>query len=107
MSNDLVFEPSAAAKAQTHTTKAQYDELYARSVNDPNGFWAEQAKRLDWIKAPTKIKNTSYEYPDISIKWFEDGVLNVTLNCLDRHLETRATKWPSSGKATRPAQTAN
>ncbi len=84
-----VFQPSEAAKARTLTTKAQYDEMYARSINDPEGFWAEQAQRLDWIRAPTKIKNTSYEYPNISIKWFEDGVLNVSANCIDRHLETR------------------
>ncbi|MDR3473524.1 MAG: acetate--CoA ligase [Devosia sp.] len=69
--------------------RSEYDEMYERSVKDPEGFWAEQAKRVDWIKAPTKIKNTSYAYPDISIKWFEDGVLNITANCLDRHLKTR------------------
>src|SRR5690606_12120447 len=90
MSENLVFEPSEAAKARTLTTKAQYREMYARSVSDPDGFWAEQAKRLDWIKAPTKIKNTSFAYPDISIKWYEDGVLNVSANCLDRHLKTRS-----------------
>ncbi|MBN9345035.1 MAG: acetate--CoA ligase [Devosia sp.] len=89
MSENLVFEPSDAAKARTLTTKAQYDEMYARSISDPDGFWAEQAKRLDWIKAPTRIKNTSFEYPNISIKWFEDGVLNVSANCIDRHLATR------------------
>jgi acetyl-CoA synthetase len=89
MSDNLVFEPSEAAKARTLTTKAQYDEMYARSISDPDGFWAEQAKRLDWIKPPTKIKNTSFAYPDISIKWYEDGVLNVSANCIDRHLETR------------------
>ncbi|MBL8597822.1 MAG: acetate--CoA ligase [Devosia sp.] len=89
MSENLVFEPSDAAKARTLTTKAQYDEIYARSISDPDGFWAEQAKRLDWIKAPTRIKNTSFEYPNISIKWFEDGVLNVSANCIDRHLATR------------------
>ena len=63
--------------------------MYARSISDPDGFWAEQAKRIDWIKSPTKIKNTSFAYPDISIKWFEDGVLNISANCLDRHLEKR------------------
>ncbi|MGB3337540.1 MAG: acetate--CoA ligase [Devosia sp.] len=89
MSEQLVFQPSAAAIARTHVTKAQYDELYARSVSDPDGFWAEQAKRLDWVKFPSKIKNTSFAYPDISIKWYEDGVLNVSYNCLDRHLATR------------------
>ena len=89
MSENLVFQPSEAAKARTLTTKAQYDEMYARSVSDPDGFWKEQSQRIDWIKAPTRIKNTSYVYPDISIKWFEDGVLNITANCIDRHLSKR------------------
>jgi acetyl-CoA synthetase len=90
MSESLVFAPSAAAVARTRTTAAQYEEMYARSLNDPEGFWKEQSQRIDWIKAPTKIKNTSYVYPDISIKWFEDGVLNISYNCVDRHLATRA-----------------
>jgi acetyl-CoA synthetase len=86
MNDTLVFPPSGPAKARTYTTAAQYEEMYARSVNDPDGFWKEQAQRIDWIKAPTRIKNTSYAYPDISIKWFEDGVLNISANCVDRHL---------------------
>ena len=89
MTNNLVFEPSAEAKARTWTTAAQYEELYARSVNDPEGFWREHGQRLDWIKPYTKVKNTTYEYPDISIKWFEDGELNLSANCIDRHLEKR------------------
>ncbi|SMQ67032.1 acetyl-coenzyme A synthetase [Devosia lucknowensis] len=86
MSEQLLFQPSAAAIARTHTTAEQYDALYQRSITDPDGFWAEQAKRLDWVRFPTKIKNTTFAYPDVSIKWFEDGVLNVAANCIDRHL---------------------
>jgi acetyl-CoA synthetase len=67
----------------------QYEALYRRSVEDPAGFWAEQAKRLDWIKPPTKIKDTSYT-GNVHIKWYEDGVLNASANCLDRHLAKRA-----------------
>jgi acetyl-CoA synthetase len=89
MSDTQIFPPSPQAVARTLTTKAQYDAMYARSLTDPDGFWAEQAKRLDWFKFPTKIKNTSFAYPDVSIKWFEDGALNVSYNCLDRHLEKR------------------
>src|SRR5690606_34834587 len=89
MTNNLVFEPSAEAKARTWTTAAQYEEMYARSVNDPEGFWREHGQRLDWIKPYTKVKNTTYEYPDISIKWFEDGELNLSANCIDRHLGKR------------------
>ncbi len=69
-----------------------YDEMYARSVKDPNGFWAEQARRIDWISPPTKIKNTSFEPHNVSIKWYEDGALNASLNCLDRHLEKRGNQ---------------
>ncbi|WIJ26627.1 acetate--CoA ligase [Devosia sp. RR2S18] len=89
MSEQLLFEPSAEAVARTHVTGRQYDEMYARSISDPDGFWAEQAKRLDWVTFPSKIKNTSFEYPNVSIKWFEDGVLNVAANCIDRHLSER------------------
>jgi acetyl-CoA synthetase len=89
MSDQLVFQPSAAAIARTHVKKSQFDEMYARSVSDPDGFWADQAKRLDWVRFPTKIKNTTFQYPDVSIKWFEDGVLNVAANCIDRHLAER------------------
>jgi len=86
VSDNLVFEPGEAAKARTLTTAAQYEAAYAASVNDPQGFWKAEASRLDWVKAPTKIKNTSFAYDNVSIKWFEDGVLNVSANCIDRHL---------------------
>jgi acetyl-CoA synthetase len=90
MTDTHVFEPSAAAKARTLTTKAQYEEMYARSVSDPEGFWREQGQRVQWIKPFTKVKNTTFEYPNVSIKWFEDGVLNLSANCIDRHLPARA-----------------
>jgi acetyl-CoA synthetase len=66
-----------------------YLEMYRRSVEDPNGFWGEHGKRLDWFKPFTKVKNTSYGNKDVTIKWYEDGTLNASYNCLDRHLETR------------------
>ena len=68
---------------------AKYQEMYDKSIADPEGFWSEQGKRLDWIKPFTKVKNTTFEYPDVSIKWYEDGTLNVCANCVDRHLATR------------------
>jgi acetyl-CoA synthetase len=89
MTENLVFEPSPAAKERTYTTAAQYEELYARSLSDPDGFWHEQAQRIDWIKPFTRVKNASFAYPDVSIKWFEDGELNISANCVDRHLATR------------------
>jgi len=73
-----------------HADMTKYQELYAASLADPDGFWAEQAKRLDWVKAPTRIKDTDFTFGKVSIKWYEDGVLNAAVNCIDRHLEDRA-----------------
>lgn len=86
------YNPPANIVENTHVTAAQYEEMYARSISDPDGFWGEMAMRLDWIKPFTKVKNTSFEYPDVSIKWFEDGELNVAANCIDRHLKTLGDK---------------
>jgi len=83
---NTVFAPHDTARERTLTTMDHYTEQYDRSVADPDGFWGEEAKRLDWIKSPTIIKNTTFAYPDVSIRWFEDGVLNVAANCIDRHL---------------------
>ena len=69
--------------------EAQYKELYNRSVTDPDSFWGEAGQRLDWIAPYTKVKNTSFAPENVSIKWYEDGTLNVSANCIDRHLATR------------------
>jgi acetyl-CoA synthetase len=81
--SDMVPIP-ADAIAGTHTTAADYDRLYAQSLSDPDGFWATQAKRIDWITPPTKIGNWSYD--PVLIKWYEDGVLNLCHNAVDRHV---------------------
>jgi acetyl-CoA synthetase len=86
---DQMYPPSADFVANAHINKDQYDAMYAASVNDPDAFWAEHGKRIDWIKPFSKVKNVNYGYPDVSIKWFEDGELNVAANCIDRHLATR------------------
>ena len=67
----------------------QYQVMYTKSITDADSFWREQGKRLEWIKPYSTVKNTTYEYPNVSIKWYEDGVLNVCANCIDRHLESR------------------
>lgn len=72
--------------------EAGYNEMYARSAKDPEGFWREHGKRIDWIKPYTKVKNTSYDAHNVSIKWFEDGTTNVAMNCIDRHLPKRANQ---------------
>lgn len=87
---DPVFRPDEDFAAKAHVNAARYEELYKKSVEDPDGFWAKEGQRIDWIKPYTKVKNVSFAYPDISIKWYEDGVLNVCANCVDRHLENRA-----------------
>jgi acetyl-CoA synthetase len=84
-----IYPVPAHAKEQSHLSPEDYARMYAESVEQPEVFWAEQAKSLDWIKAPSKIKNTSFDAHNVSIKWFEDGELNVAYNCIDRHLATR------------------
>lgn len=86
-----LFQPSAAITSKAHITAAQYDALYQRSISDPDGFWGDMADRITWFKKPTKIKNTSFNAP-VSIKWYEDGVLNAAYNCIDRHLPARANQ---------------
>jgi acetyl-CoA synthetase len=78
--------------ARTRIDKAGYWKLYDESVSDPEGFWGRIGKRLDWIKSYTTVKDVSFDVSDLHIRWFEDGVLNVSANCLDRHLATRADK---------------
>ena len=76
------------ARRSSHCDEKEYIALYARSLGDPDGFWREQAERIDWFEAPTIMGNWSYD--PVSIRWFEDGVLNLCHNCVDRHLPTRA-----------------
>ena len=87
---EKIYEVPAEVAAHAHADNAKYKAMYAESVSDPDAFWMKEAKRLDWMQPYTKAGNWSYDYPDVSIKWFEDGVLNVSANCIDRHLATRA-----------------
>jgi len=75
--------------ATAHIDAETYERMYAESVDDPEGFWGAHGRRLEWIKPYTKVKNTTFAYDDVSIRWFEDGTLNVAANCIDRHLATR------------------
>ncbi|WP_375570159.1 acetate--CoA ligase [Seohaeicola saemankumensis] len=88
-STDTLYAPSAAFLANAHITAEQYREMYMESVSNPEAFWAEHGKRIDWIKPYTRVKNTSFAPGAVDIKWFEDGTLNVSANCIDRHLATR------------------
>jgi acetyl-CoA synthetase len=90
MSDEKIYAVPADWSQQAWIDDSKYQEMYARSVNDPDGFWAAQAKRIHWIKPFTKVKNTTYDPHHVSIKWFEDGTLNACYNCVDRHLPERA-----------------
>ena len=83
------YPPSAKLAANAHVDAAKYDEMYAASINDPEAFWAEHGKRIDWIKPFTKVKDVNYNFGEVSIKWYDDGEMNVSANCIDRHLGTR------------------
>ncbi|MBS0241664.1 MAG: acetate--CoA ligase [Proteobacteria bacterium] len=86
---DKVYSVPPEWAARAWVDEAKYKAMYKRSVEDPDGFWGDMGRRLDWIKPYTKVKNTSYAPENVSIKWYEDGVLNVSANCIDRHLKTR------------------
>ena len=89
MSENHVYPVSAELAEKSLLTNEQYLADYAASIDDPETFWGEKGKILDWIKPYTKVKNTSFDPGHIDIKWFEDGELNVSANCIDRHLATR------------------
>jgi acetyl-CoA synthetase len=86
---DQLHQPAAEIVARAHVNPDQYAEMYAASVKDPDAFWGEHGRRLDWIKPYTKVRNSSFDYHIVSIKWFEDGTLNASVNCVDRHLARR------------------
>ena len=87
--SEKIYDVPAQWQNRAFADDARYNALYTRSIKDPNGFWAEEAKRIDWIKPFTKVKNISFDPHNVSIKWFEDGTLNAAYNCIDRHLTKR------------------
>ncbi len=102
--SEKIYDVSAEWSKRAFIDDAKYREMYERSIKDPNAFWAEQAKRVDWTKAPTKIENVSFAPGNISIKWFEDGVLNAAYNCIDRHLAKRANQTAIIWEGDDPSQ---
>ncbi len=106
MAEDVFAVPDEVA-ANAHVNAADYEEMYAASISDPDGFWRAHGTRIDWIKPYTVVKDVSYHEKDFRIGWYTDGVLNVSANCIDRHLEARGDKtailWegddPSESKA--------
>ena len=88
--SEKVYPVSKAWAKRAYVDDAKYKRMYAASIKDPEKFWGEHGKRIDWFRPYTKVKNTSYAPGNVSIKWFEDGTTNVSYNCIDRHLATRA-----------------
>lgn len=87
--SDKIYDVPAEWAKRAFVDQAKYRQMYERSISDPDGFWAEHGKRVDWIEPFSKVGNWSYAPGNISIKWFEDGVLNAAYNCIDRHLHKR------------------
>ncbi|WP_128514948.1 acetate--CoA ligase [Tabrizicola thermarum] len=85
-----VYPPSADFVARAHVDAEGYARRYAASIADPEAFWGAEGQRIDWIRPYTRVKNTSFQPGNVSIRWFEDGTLNVSANCIDRHMLTRA-----------------
>ena len=87
-----MYHPDAEAIEKAHVKPDDYARMYENSIADPDAFWRNEARRVEWIKPFNKVKNTNFSYPNVSIKWFEDGTLNVAANCVDRHLDAAADR---------------
>jgi acetyl-CoA synthetase len=89
MTEKQLYPVPAEWAQRAHADAAKYEEMYRQSIEKPEEFWGEHGKRIDWIKPYTKVKDVSYAHDDLHIRWYYDGTLNASANCLDRHLETR------------------
>ncbi|MBD0864662.1 MAG: AMP-binding protein, partial [Rhodobacteraceae bacterium] len=98
-----IHPPAQALADAAHVNAAKYDEMYAASITDPDTFWAEHGKRIDWIKSYTRVKDVDYTFGRVKIEWFADGTLNVAANCVDRHLATRGDQTAIIWEADDPA----
>jgi acetyl-CoA synthetase len=101
--SDSLYPVPEEWKKRAHMTAAQYEAAYAESVRDPDGYWRKEAARLDWARPFTKVKNASFDPDNLSIKWFEDGALNISANCIDRHLAKRGNQTAIIWEGDNPA----
>ena len=92
MTDHPVYPVPSEFASKANLTPEKYREMYAASIADPEAFWGEQGRRLDWSKPYTKVKDVSWDKQDLHARWFSDGELNVAYNCIDRHLATRGDK---------------
>jgi acetyl-CoA synthetase len=107
MAENELFPVSGDWAKRAWADAAKYKAMYERSVQDPEGFWAEHGKRVDWIKPFTQVKDVSYDKKDLHIRWFHDGVLNVSANCIDRHLAKRANQTAIIWEGDDPSKSEN
>ena len=89
MSEAHIYPVKEHIEKKTHANNDTYLSMYQQSVADPEAFWGEHGKIVDWIKPFTQVQNTSFDTGHVDIRWFEDGTLNVSVNCIDRHLAKR------------------
>ena len=85
----MKYPPSADMAAGAHVDAAKYEAMYKASIEDSDGFWREQAQRIDWMSPFSTVRDVDFTLGNVKINWFADGTLNVSANCIDRHLETR------------------
>ena len=104
MADNELFPVPEATRQASMIDNAGYLAMYEKSIADPEAFWGEQGKRIDWIKPYTKIKDVSYAKEDLHVKWYHDGTLNVSANCLDRHLATRGDQTAIVWEGDHPAE---
>ena len=91
-SKELVFKVPKKWSNSAYVNKSQYEKKYKLSIKDNEGFWKKEGKRINWIKPYTKIKDVKYSKTDVRIKWYYDGTLNASANCIDRHLKDKKNK---------------
>ena len=104
MSETRLFPVPAGLDRTAHCDEARYRAWYARSIEDPEGFWGEHGRRIDWIRPYTKVKDVSYAADDLHIRWFEDGTLNACVNCVDRHLAAHGARTALVWEGDDPAE---
>ena len=89
VSKELIFKVSKKWSNSAYVNKSQYEKKYKMSIKDNEGFWRKEGKRINWIKPYTKVKDVKYSKTDVRIKWYYDGTLNASANCIDRHLKDK------------------
>ena len=103
--NDTLFPVPDATAATAHVDSERYEEMYRASTADPEAFWSEHGRAVDWIRPYTQVRDVSFAHDDVHIRWFHDGTLNVCANCVDRHLETRRDQAAIVWEGDRPGDT--